>query len=684
MPTIQFKRGSTAQLPDSGAAGEPIFDMEKGQLWIGTGSSRVLINTNEYVLPEVGTPGTYVSVTTDENGRVISGTTTIPSSKVTGLGTAATKNIGTASGNVPVIGSNGKIDSTLIGGGHADTADKLKTPRSIALTEGATGTATNFDGSANISIPVTGLDASKLTSGTVPTERLSPDPGAYVISPRLGPSDALYASLDYPTLAEIGAVDSTFTNKIAFYPYEYALCEISSDGGTTWTPDPGMTEAKWKALVSENNNADISFTSNKQYRITVTSKSYSYLSALYLYANTNGNKISLKIEKYNNATAAWSDVVAKSNEVSGVPRHCWLQHATIAFSAGASSSIYYGKMRYCGKMRLTIIPTVVEGYEMNDILLYGLRWYGTHPGIDHRTIYSWDGDKNVTFPAQLKASEVYDNGQRVYSPVNKPTAVDVTGLGTAATKNTGTTSGTIPLLSTNGKLPETMIPKIAITDVYTVDSAAELITLSGAQVGDVGIVNNTTNPVENNTYILALEPYSTASNWKPMSHPTDAVTSVNGKTGVVVVTKADVELGNVLNVAQIPATEKGAVNGVATLDKNGKLTPAQKPTYTKADVGLGNVDNTSDLNKPLSTATTNALALKANLASPTFTGTPKAPTAAKNTNTTQLATTAFVIGQASTVAPLGWAELGVVGESLLYARADHQHPVPSIIDGGTF
>lgn len=33
---------------------------------------------------------------------------------------------------------------------------------------------------------------------------------------------------------------------------------------------------------------------------------------------------------------------------------------------------------------------------------------------------------------------------------------------------------------------------------------------------------------------------------------------------------------------------------------------------------------------------------KANLASPTFTGTPKAPTAAKTTNTTQIATTAFV------------------------------------------
>ena len=35
------------------------------------------------------------------------------------------------------------------------------------------------------------------------------------------------------------------------------------------------------------------------------------------------------------------------------------------------------------------------------------------------------------------------------------------------------------------------------------------------------------------------------------------------------------------------------------------------PTYTKSDVGLGNVDNTSDLNKPISTATQNALDGKA-------------------------------------------------------------------------
>ena len=44
-------------------------------------------------------------------------------------------------------------------------------------------------------------------------------------------------------------------------------------------------------------------------------------------------------------------------------------------------------------------------------------------------------------------------------------------------------------------------------------------------------------------------------------------------------------------------------------------------TIAKGDVGLGNVDNTADTAKPVSTAQQTALNLKANIASPTFTGT---------------------------------------------------------------
>ena len=55
---------------------------------------------------------------------------------------------------------------------------------------------------------------------------------------------------------------------------------------------------------------------------------------------------------------------------------------------------------------------------------------------------------------------------------------------------------------------------------------------------------------------------------------------------------------------------------------------------------------------PSQNAVFDALALKAPIASPTFTGTPAAPTATAGTSTTQVATTAFVLAELA-AAPSG-------------------------------
>ena len=60
---------------------------------------------------------------------------------------------------------------------------------------------------------------------------------------------------------------------------------------------------------------------------------------------------------------------------------------------------------------------------------------------------------------------------------------------------------------------------------------------------------------------------------------------------------------------------------------------------TKAQIGLGNVDNTSDASKPVSTAQQTALNLKANAASPVFSGLIAIPTTAPS------------IASAATIAP---------------------------------
>lgn len=67
--------------------------------------------------------------------------------------------------------ANKTIKSAGACSGNAATATKLATARTIGISGGATGTATSFNGSANITIPVTALDVSKANAGTLPVAR---------------------------------------------------------------------------------------------------------------------------------------------------------------------------------------------------------------------------------------------------------------------------------------------------------------------------------------------------------------------------------------------------------------------------------------------------------------------------------------------------------------------------------
>jgi hypothetical protein len=102
-------------------------------------------------------------------------------------------------------------------------------------------------------------------------------------------------------------------------------------------------------------------------------------------------------------------------------------------------------------------------------------------------------------------------------------------------------------------------------------------------------------------------------------------TQLNGKQATVA-NVSDVEIGyldGVTSSIQTQLDDKSTASKTETLTNKTLTSPAiNTPTgITKSDVGLANVDNTTDANKPVSTAAQTALDLKANLANPTFTGT---------------------------------------------------------------
>lgn len=122
-------------------------------------------------------------------------------------------------------------------------------------------------------------------------------------------------------------------------------------------------------------------------------------------------------------------------------------------------------------------------------------------------------------------------------------STSISGLGTAAKVNTGTAEGNVPVLITGGKLPDSVLPALAITDVTTVDNMDALVAQGNVQQGDVTIVTDAGNG-ESKTFILSQTPASVLDNWKELKSPTAKVTSVNSKTGAVVLTTDDVNEGS--------------------------------------------------------------------------------------------------------------------------------------------
>ncbi|MGQ5253978.1 pyocin knob domain-containing protein [Xanthomonas arboricola pv. corylina] len=102
------------------------------------------------------------------------------------------------------------------------------------------------------------------------------------------------------------------------------------------------------------------------------------------------------------------------------------------------------------------------------------------------------------------------------------------------------------------------------------------------------------------------------SGWDHIDN-TEQVTSVAGKSGAVQLVPSDVTGLGALATRDSVDFNSHVMNRPSTYPPSGH-------THTKGDVGLSNADNTSDANKPVSTAQQAALDAKAPIDKPTFTG----------------------------------------------------------------
>jgi hypothetical protein len=161
---------------------------------------------------------------------------------------------------------------------------------------------------------------------------------------------------------------------------------------------------------------------------------------------------------------------------------------------------------------------------------------------------------------------------------------------------------------------------------------------------------------------------------------TNIVSSFNGRTGAVVLTEQDILDAGGTAIFDSPTFTGVPLAPTATAGTNN----TQIATTAFVVAALASSGGVSSFNSRAGAITLTSGDITgaggALLASPAFTGNPAAPTAAPATNTTQIATCAFVQAAIGTVpAPSGANPLmnGVAAPGTLaaYSRGDHVHPV---------
>lgn len=318
--------------------------------------------------------------------------------------------------------SSGTIKATTFKG-NASTATKLATARTIGLDTGATGTATSFDGSNNITIPVTSVKEAYLSWGG---KNFS---GAY------GPIDAAM-------VPDLGA------NRLAFMPAAGVEVQYSRDGGSTWSTY--STSDANKINLFNGNGAGHSIgassetgidKSNYQLRITITTntaKVYTALNKFVIYCSTNGS------------SGSWCTIDGKTKANVDSGTDTWVTFANKVSLSGWSGynvintpdiTTYGNTSAQHQKLRFTFgVTSHPSSSSYAGLIIYRIMGFGGNGWITPSTmaatgrIYTYDASQNVTFPGAVTATTLYSNNTKVSVNGHTHTVANISDLTATATE----------------------------------------------------------------------------------------------------------------------------------------------------------------------------------------------------------------------------------------------------------
>lgn len=456
----------------------------------------------------------------------------------------------------------------------ATTAAKLQTARTITLGTGASSDATSFNGSANITIPVTGVKESYLSWG-----------GRNIV--------------DGVTPLDMACSNVHSANRFAFCNAEGITIEYSTDGSTYSTYS--LTDNYKIGLVSGvgatyhiggrasgntvNDKLRITFNGSKMNLYTALEKLLINVTTFY----AKGSHVT--IETATKAAETTYNTVG-TYSVSG-----WSGWNSIPLKI-----LLGGGHSYCiANLRLTFGITEVNsdytqnGLAVHDIVAIGAT-YWTYPSPMAKTghLYSYDASQNATFPAEVSATKFIgtvegnaDTADKLNTNAGSATNPVYFANGVPV-KTTHTISKSVPsdAVFTDTKVTNTL----ATTTKAYLTGTTSASTNTGTQVFDTGVYLGTT---AGSLYATKFNDYTLGA--ACAKGVTDSSSASAISTGTNLVTERDVYYGlpkinnskSYTSSTSIYAPTAGGTSGYVLVGNGTTSAPIWKQSLPIANGGTG-------------------------------------------------------------------------------------------------
>jgi len=242
----------------------------------------------------------------------------------------------------------------------------------------------------------------------------------------------------------IPQVDDLRANRLAFLPADQIIIEKTTDGGTTWV-DAGVSDATKLGLFSQtragvyipllNGVKDI----RCGLRVTITAmkydvpsgtaetqkynywnstyvkttERYNQLREMYFWVSSNSDAIKLTVQRATGGSPNnWVTIFDRSDYgMTGWSSNDYVSFSQNTFGGGTNQTGNYWNYRMifmtCGANGSSTLSgtNTTSAQAIQEIRGYGTTWWtagNKFAASDH--MYSWDANQNVTFPAQVTAT----------------------------------------------------------------------------------------------------------------------------------------------------------------------------------------------------------------------------------------------------------------------------------------